>query len=114
MRENGGGLKAGSALAAAEKAAAAARTSNEAVDAGCARREEEGDEEETIDFEMIIFLTCGVRGEVKLSAGGDSGGAKMELFFLVEDLAGLDGCRENVRKDIVSGQIIINWEWHAA
>ena len=100
MRENGGGLKAGSALAAAEKAAAAARTSNEAVDAGCARREEEGDEEETIDFEMIIFLTCGVRGEVKLSAGGDSGGAKMELFFLedeamglAEDLAGLDGCR---------------------
>jgi hypothetical protein len=110
VRENGGGLMAGSALAAAEKAAAAARTSNEAVDAGCARR----DEEETIDFEMIIFLTCGVRGEVKLSAGGDSGGAKMELFFLAEDLAGLDGCRENVRKDIVSGQIIINWEWHAA
>ncbi len=102
MRENGGGLKAGSALAAAEKAAAAARTSNGAVDVGCARREEEEDED-AIDFEMRIFFACGARGEVKLSAGGDSGGAKMELFFLNEEglavveglasLEGLDGCR---------------------
>jgi len=137
VRENGGGLKAGSALAAAEKAAAAARTSNGvggrvsaartsngAGGGGFARRQEKGDEE-AIGFEMRIFFTCGARGEVKMSAGGDSGGAKMELFFLdeeglavmeglAEDLAGLDGCRENVRKDIVSGHIIINWEWHAA